>query len=268
MPNFIDLYRETNPGERRMQSAKGLQDEGFQGIIKAYQMGRGGSEASEYDTKRAEAASKYAKRQEAMDTIKALRDGSDIATNMFYSFVQQGDDEATASRKAGEAVSDLLYPILGDNAKITNFKPTKDVEYFSMQVSEGNQNVVKFMARDKRSGALAEWDGKTYVPFTGVKLGAKKTAAEKGGKADMLEYISVLQGEPAIKLPPGETPKKGYYRKGTRLSGPEERKLRREALADRGTPEAKPQQRSLWDKVLGRSTPKPNAPTQDNPLGL
>jgi hypothetical protein len=254
MPNFIDLYRETNPGERRMQSAKGLKDEGFQGIVKAYQMGRGGSEASEYDTKRAEAAGKYAKRQEAMDSIKAMKDGSDIATNMFYSFMEQGDDEATASRKAGEAASDLLYPILGDSAKITNFKPTKDVEYFSMQVSEGNQNVVKFMARDKRSGALAEWNGQSYEPFKGIKLAGKKTAAEQGKKAETLEYISVLSGEPAIKLPPGEKPKAGYYRKGTKLSRPEERKLRRAALKDRGIEEPKVQQQSLWDRMRGKST--------------
>ena len=270
--NFLDLYREKNPGERRMQSASGLSNEGFQGIIKAYQMGKGGAEAASFDEKRAQAAGQYAernqKRQEALDSIKAMKDGSDIATNMFYSFIEQGDDEATASRKAAEAASDLLYPILGDSAKITNFKPTKDVEYFSMQVSEGNQNVVKFMARDKRSGALAEWNGQSYEPFKGIKLAGKKTAAEQGKKAETLEYISVLSGEPAIKLPPGEKPKAGYYRKGTKLSRPEERKLRREALADRGTPEAEPQQRSLWDKILGKNTPAPTAPTQDNPLGL
>lgn len=254
MPNFIDLYRETNPGERRMQSARGLQDTGFQGIVKAYQMGKGGAEASAYDEKRAEAAGRYAKRQEALDSIKAIKDGSDIATNMFYSFIEQGDDEATASRRAGEAASDLLYPILGDKAKITNFKPTKDVEYFSMQVSEGNQNLVKFMARDKRSGALAEWNGQSYEPFKGIELSAKKTASEQGKKAETLEYISVLQGEPSIKLPPGEKPKVGYYRKGTKLSSPEERKLRREALKDRGTEDAKPQQQSLWDRIRGKST--------------
>jgi len=271
MPNFIDLYRETNPGERRMQSARGLQDTGFQGIVKAYQMGKGGAEASAYDEKRAQAASQYAqrdqKRKESMDAIRAIKDGSDIATNMFYSFIEQGDDDATASRKAGEAASDLLYPLLGDKAKITNFKPTKDVEYFSMQVSEGNQNVVKFMARDKRSGALSEWNGQSYEPFRGIKLSAKRTAAEQGKKSETLEYISVLQGESAIKLEPGETPPIGYYRKGTRLSGSEERKLRRDALKDRGIEEPKPQQQSWWDRIIGKSTESTNAEI-DSPLGI
>ena len=216
MPNFIDLYRETNPGERRMQSAKGLQDTGFQGIIKSYQMGKGGAEASAYDEKRAAAAGEYAqrdqKRKESMDAIKAMKDGSDIATNMFYSFMEQGDDEATASRKAGEAASDLLYPILGDSAKITNFKPTKDVEYFSMQVSEGNQNVVKFMARDKRSGALAEWNGQSYEPFKGIKLSAKKTAAEQGGAPRTQVHIVDATGKHIDYRPSNSPLKPGEFK--------------------------------------------------------
>ena len=199
-----------------MQSARGLQDTGFQGIVKAYQMGKGGAEASAYDEKRAQAASQYAqrdqKRKESMDAIRAIKDGSDIATNMFYSFIEQGDDEATASRKAGEAASDLLYPILGDKAKITNFKPTKDVEYFSMQVSEGNQNVVKFMARDKRSGALSEWNGQSYEPFRGIKLSAKKTASEQGGAPRTQELVVDAEGKSLGYRPSNATLEPGVFK--------------------------------------------------------
>jgi hypothetical protein len=232
--NFLDLYRETNPGERRMQSARGLQDEGFQGIVKAYQMGRGGSEASEYDTKRAEAAGKYAKRQEAFDVIKTLKDTSEIGTNAFYSFQQQGDDEATASKKAAEIVSDLLYPIIGDKAKVMNFKPAKEADYFSVQVSEGGKNLVKFFARDKRSGAIAQWDNATqkYGPVKG-EIVPKKTAAEMkpATKKEAKKWVWAIDDKGTRKqfqLASGENPPEGW-----KIEDDPFKEILREGIAER-----------------------------------
>jgi plastocyanin len=215
MANFIDLYRETNPGERRMQSARGLQDTGFQGIVKAYQMGKGGAEASAYDEKRAEAAGRYAKRQEALDSIKALKDAVPMVENYFWSQIKQGKSKEEAAKATGEfanfAIPKGLLPE-GWEIKLVESIPEegRDVVRADSYNPKTGMNEVKFLSVGNKTYNVEQFDGTTgkWIPFTGVS--SKKTASEQGGAPRTQELIVDAEGkslgyQPSnAKLKPGQ----------------------------------------------------------------